>query len=102
MVCVLGESVLPLISAVPQRTLAEAETRLPCRYSGEDKVVQVGWSRVRANGDIEQIIIYDFTEGVKGECKSVWVCSCVCVCVCLCVWVCLLDSCHIRAIPNLL
>ncbi|XP_031441063.1 nectin-4 [Clupea harengus] len=65
MVCVLGESLLPLISAVPQRTLAEAETRLPCRYSGEDKVVQVGWSRVRANGDIEQIIIYDFTEGVK-------------------------------------
>ncbi|XP_041926384.1 nectin-4-like [Alosa sapidissima] len=65
MMCVLGESAEPLTSVVPLRTLSEAETRLPCRYDGEGKVVQVSWSRVKGDANEEQIIMYHFTEGVK-------------------------------------
>ncbi|XP_062372528.1 nectin-4 [Sardina pilchardus] len=65
MMCVLGESAEPLTSVIPLRTLTEAETRLPCRYDGGDKVVQVSWSRVKGDANEEQIIMYHFEEGVK-------------------------------------
>ncbi|KAL2078897.1 hypothetical protein ACEWY4_024641 [Coilia grayii] len=65
MLCVVGKAVEPLISTVALRSLSEAETRLPCRHEGDGQVVQVSWSRFRASGNEERIIMYHFTEGLK-------------------------------------
>ncbi|CAL8278915.1 unnamed protein product [Lota lota] len=46
-------------------SLAEDETRLPCRYQVEqgEKVVQVTWYKVLTDGNKEQIITAHFSEG---------------------------------------
>lgn len=52
------------------QSLAEEETRLPCRFNvskSEIKVVQVMWVRVNSNGAEEQIITAHFSEGQTGK-----------------------------------
>ncbi|XP_063043012.1 nectin-4 [Engraulis encrasicolus] len=64
--CTSGEVVEPLVdAATPLLSLSEAETRLPCRYDGDSKVVQVSWSRITSSGEEQHIIMYHFTEGLK-------------------------------------
>lgn len=66
-VCVHSEFIDPPPSAA-LRSFSDTQTRLPCRYvvEGEEKVVQVTWSRQKPGGEKEQIIIGHFTEGPKG------------------------------------
>ncbi|XP_068196012.1 nectin-4 isoform X2 [Antennarius striatus] len=47
------------------RSLADSETRLPCRYQEEDgeKVVQVTWLKELPDGSKEQMITAHFTDG---------------------------------------
>ncbi|XP_053293592.1 nectin-4 isoform X1 [Pleuronectes platessa] len=47
------------------RSLAESQTRLPCRYQpvGGEKVVQVTWYKELADGSKDQIITAHFSEG---------------------------------------
>lgn len=52
------------------QSLAEEETRLPCRFNvsnSEIKVVQVMWVRESSNGAEEQIITAHFSEGQTGK-----------------------------------
>lgn len=52
------------------QSLAEEETRLPCRFNvsnSEIKVVQVMWIRENSNGGEEQIITAHFSEGQTGK-----------------------------------
>ncbi|ROL51486.1 Nectin-4 [Anabarilius grahami] len=67
-VCVHSEFIDPPPSAA-LRSLSDTQTRLPCRYvvEGEEKVVQVTWSRQKPGGEKEQIIIGHFTEGPKAS-----------------------------------
>ncbi|XP_051720183.1 nectin-4 isoform X2 [Ctenopharyngodon idella] len=68
MVCVHSEFIDPPPSAA-LRSFSDTQTRLPCRYvvEGEEKVVQVTWSRQKPGGEKEQIIIGHFTEGPKAS-----------------------------------
>lgn len=52
-----------------QRSLAESETRLPCRYQvdKEEQVVQVTWLKEHGDGTKEQIITAHFTDGHTGR-----------------------------------
>ncbi|XP_051757489.1 nectin-4 isoform X2 [Ctenopharyngodon idella] len=67
--CVSGEQepfLEPSKSPWDLQSLAEEETRLPCRFNvsnHEIKVVQVLWVRENSNGDEEQIITAHFSEG---------------------------------------
>ncbi|XP_067257028.1 nectin-4 [Chanodichthys erythropterus] len=67
--CVSGEQepfLEPSKSPWDLQSLAEEETRLPCRFNvskSEIKVVQVMWVRVNSNGAEEQIITAHFSEG---------------------------------------
>lgn len=56
----------PVISL---RSLAESETRLPCRYQVEEgeKVVQVTWFKELPGGGKDQIITAHFTDGHTGR-----------------------------------
>lgn len=60
--------------AVTQRSLAESQTRLPCRYrvEEEEKVVQVTWFKEHGDGTKEQIITAHFTDGHTGG--DTWSC----------------------------
>lgn len=51
-----------------QRSMAESETRLPCRYHVQEgeKVVQVTWFKELPNGTKDQIITAHFTDGQTG------------------------------------
>ncbi|XP_077086616.1 nectin-4 isoform X2 [Siphateles boraxobius] len=62
MVCVCSEFLDPPASL---RSFSNTQTRLPCRFEvqGEEKVVQVTWSRQKPGGEREQIITGHFTEG---------------------------------------
>ncbi|KAE8290588.1 hypothetical protein D5F01_LYC10174 [Larimichthys crocea] len=64
-VCAQGVFVEPPQLVTSQRSLAESETRLPCRYQVEDeeKVVQVTWFKELPDGSKEQIITAHFTDG---------------------------------------
>ncbi|TMS09310.1 Nectin-4 [Larimichthys crocea] len=64
-VCAQGVFVEPPQPVTSQRSLAESETRLPCRYQVEDeeKVVQVTWFKELPDGSKEQIITAHFTDG---------------------------------------
>ncbi|XP_016371076.1 nectin-4-like isoform X2 [Sinocyclocheilus rhinocerous] len=67
--CVSGEQehfLEPSESPWTLQSLAEEETRLPCRFNvsnREIKVVQVMWIRENSNGGEEQIITAHFSEG---------------------------------------
>ncbi|RXN06079.1 nectin-4-like isoform X1 [Labeo rohita] len=67
--CVSGKQehfLEPPESPWSQQSLAEEETRLPCRFNvsnSEIKVVQVIWSQKNSNGGEEQIITAHFSEG---------------------------------------
>lgn len=71
--CVSGEQepfLEPSMSPWDLQSLAEEETRLPCRFNvsnSEIKVVQVMWVRENSNGDEEQIITAHFSEGQKSK-----------------------------------
>ncbi|TKS79460.1 Nectin-4 Nectin cell adhesion molecule 4 [Collichthys lucidus] len=60
-----GVFVEPPQPVTSQRSLAESETRLPCRYQVEDeeKVVQVTWFKELPDGSKEQIITAHFADG---------------------------------------
>ncbi|XP_060940545.1 nectin-4-like [Limanda limanda] len=63
-----GDFVEPPQSHTSMRSLAESQTRLPCRYQpveGE-KVVQVTWYKELADGSKDQIITAHFSEGHTG------------------------------------
>lgn len=64
--CVCGESVQPVLSE-PLRAFADEQTRLPCVFNVQDmqNVVQVTWSRERADGVKEPIITQHMTEGLQ-------------------------------------
>ncbi|XP_051990030.1 nectin-4 [Xyrauchen texanus] len=68
MVCVCGEFIEPPPS-VSLRSFSDTQTRLPCRFAvdGDERVVQVTWSRQKPGGEREQIIIGHFTEGPKAS-----------------------------------
>lgn len=74
--CVSGEQepfLEPSKSPWDLQSLAEEETRLPCRFNvsnHEIKVVQVLWVRENSNGDEEQIITAHFSEGQTGKTNS--------------------------------
>ncbi|XP_024921936.1 nectin-4 isoform X2 [Cynoglossus semilaevis] len=57
----------PLQPHITLRALAESQTRLPCRYkpSEGEKVVQVTWYKVLADGAKDQIITAHFTAGLQ-------------------------------------
>lgn len=59
----------PLQPHITLRALAESQTRLPCRYkpSEGEKVVQVTWYKVLADGAKDQIITAHFTAGLQGK-----------------------------------
>ncbi|XP_034039309.1 nectin-4 isoform X2 [Thalassophryne amazonica] len=63
--CVQAVFVEPPLPVTPLRTLAESETRLPCRYQVEEgqKVVQVSWSKELPDGSKDQIITAHFSDG---------------------------------------
>ncbi|XP_067309022.1 nectin-4 [Pseudorasbora parva] len=67
-VCVDSGFIAPPPSAV-LRSFSDTHTRLPCRFQveGEEKVVQVTWSRQKPGGEREQIITGHFTEGPKAS-----------------------------------
>ncbi|KAM8727716.1 nectin-4 isoform 2-T2 [Acanthopagrus schlegelii] len=62
---VRGVFVEPPQPVTSLRSLAESETRLPCRYQVEDgeKVVQVTWFKELPGGGKDQIITAHFTDG---------------------------------------
>ncbi|XP_068604913.1 nectin-4 [Brachionichthys hirsutus] len=64
-VAVQSVFVEPPQPAVTLRSLADGETRLPCRYQVEagEKVVQVTWFKELLDGSKEQIITAHFTDG---------------------------------------
>lgn len=66
MVCVCSEFVYAPAS---QRSFSDTHTRLPCQFEveGDEKVVQVTWSRQKPGGEREQIIIGHITEGTKAS-----------------------------------
>lgn len=66
---VQGVFVEPSEPITSMRSLAEGETRLPCRYQAveEEKVVQVTWFKEHANGTKEQIITAHFMDGHTGK-----------------------------------
>ncbi|KAG1932128.1 nectin-4 [Pimephales promelas] len=66
MVCVDGEFLDPPASL---RSFSDTQTRLPCRFAvdGDEKVVQVTWSRQKPGGEREQIITGHFTDGPKAS-----------------------------------
>ncbi|XP_051554603.1 nectin-4-like [Myxocyprinus asiaticus] len=68
MVCVHGEFIEPPPS-MSLRSFSDTQTRLPCRFAvdGDERVVQVTWSRQKPGGEREQIIIGHFTEGPKAS-----------------------------------
>lgn len=82
----LGVFVEPPQSVTQQRSLAESQTRLPCRYQVqvEEKVVQVTWFKHLPGGTKDQIIIAHFTDGQTGRLQRL-LCLCESVCVCVCV-----------------
>lgn len=61
----LGVFVEPPLPVTQQRSLAESQTRLPCRYEvqEEEKVVQVTWFKQLPGGTKDQIIIAHFMDG---------------------------------------
>ncbi|XP_051505920.1 nectin-4-like isoform X2 [Myxocyprinus asiaticus] len=65
--CVSGELFLdPPHTPWPLYSVAEDDTRLPCRFNVSDsevQVVQVTWIRENSNGDEEQIITAHFSDG---------------------------------------
>ncbi|KTG05222.1 hypothetical protein cypCar_00017514 [Cyprinus carpio] len=67
--CVSGELekfLEPSESPWPLQSVAEEETRLPCRFNVSNsaiKVVQVTWIRENSNGGEEQLITAHFSEG---------------------------------------
>ncbi|CAB1448607.1 unnamed protein product [Pleuronectes platessa] len=60
-----GDFVEPPQPHTSLRSLAESQTRLPCRYQpvGGEKVVQVTWYKELADGSKDQIITAHFSEG---------------------------------------
>ncbi|XP_051985412.1 nectin-4-like [Xyrauchen texanus] len=68
MVCVHGEFIEPPPS-MSLRSFSDTQTRLPCWFTvdGDERVVQVTWSRQKPGGQREQIIIGHFTEGPKAS-----------------------------------
>ncbi|XP_034470563.1 nectin-4 isoform X1 [Hippoglossus hippoglossus] len=60
-----GDFVEPPQPDTSLRSLAESQTRLPCRYQAEEgeKVVQVTWYKELADGSKDQIITAHFSEG---------------------------------------
>lgn len=83
----LGVFVEPPQSVTQQRSLAESQTRLPCRYQVqvEEKVVQVTWFKHLPGGTKDQIIIAHFMDGQTGR-LCVYVCVSLCVCFECTVW----------------
>lgn len=69
----LGAFVEPPQPVTYQRSMAESETRLPCRYHMQEgeKVVQVTWFKELPNGTKDQIITAHFTDGQTGRLQSV-------------------------------
>lgn len=67
-----GAFVEPLEPITSQRSLAESQTRLPCRYQvdEEEQVVQVTWLKEHADGTKEQIITAHFTDGHTGRLRG--------------------------------
>lgn len=71
--CVSGELekfLEPSESPWPLQSVAEEETRLPCRFNVSNsaiKVVQVTWIRENSNGGEEQLITAHFSEGQTGK-----------------------------------
>lgn len=72
-VCVSGKEFLaPSESPWTLYSLAEENTRLPCRFNTSDsevKIVQVMWIREKLKGGEEQIITAHFSEGQTGNKK---------------------------------
>ena len=66
---VRGVFVEPPQPVTSLRSLAESETRLPCRYQVEDgeKVVQVTWFKELPGGGKDQIITAHFMDGHTGR-----------------------------------
>lgn len=66
---VQGAFVDPPQPVTSKRSLAESETRLPCRYQVEDgeKVVQVTWFKELPDGTKDQIITAHFKDGHTGR-----------------------------------
>ncbi|KAL2096870.1 hypothetical protein ACEWY4_006077 [Coilia grayii] len=63
LVCVYGGFVEPP-EPFTLHSVAEKETRLPCRYDAQDSsVVQVNWNKEQADGSMELIITAHHTEG---------------------------------------
>lgn len=56
-----------------QRSMAESETRLPCRYHVQEgeRVVQVTWFKELPNGTKDQIITAHFMEGQTGRLQRI-------------------------------
>ncbi|KAK7163822.1 hypothetical protein R3I93_007790 [Phoxinus phoxinus] len=65
-VCVRSDFLDPPASL---RSFSDTHTRLPCRFEveGDEKVVQVTWSRQKPGGEREQIITGHFTDGPKAS-----------------------------------
>lgn len=71
--CVSGDQeqfVEPPESPWALQSVAEEETRLPCRFNVSNSkihLVQVTWVRVNSNGGEDQIIIAHYTDGQTGK-----------------------------------
>lgn len=78
----LGVFVEPPQSVTQQRSLAESQTRLPCRYQVQvgEKVVQVTWFKQLPGGTKDQIITAHFEDGQTGRLQRL-LCLCGSVCV---------------------
>ncbi|KAK7159952.1 hypothetical protein R3I94_006094 [Phoxinus phoxinus] len=65
-VCVRSDFLDPPASL---RSFSDTRTRLPCRFEveGDEKVVQVTWSRQKPGGERKQIITGHFTDGPKAS-----------------------------------
>ncbi|XP_041659862.1 nectin-4 isoform X2 [Cheilinus undulatus] len=63
--CLQAAFVEPPQPVISLRSMAESQTRLPCRYQVEagEKVVQVTWLKALPDGSKEQIITAHFTDG---------------------------------------
>ncbi|XP_070701067.1 nectin-4 [Pempheris klunzingeri] len=64
-VCVQGDFVEPPQPITSLRSLAESQTRLPCRFRVQEgeKVVQVTWYKELPDGGKDQIVTAHFTDG---------------------------------------
>lgn len=95
----LGVFVEPPQSVTQQRSLAESQTRLPCRYQVQvgEKVVQVTWFKQLPGGTKDQIITAHFEDGQTGRLQRL---LCLCGSVCVFWMYCLDNKCHLTGIAG--